>query len=427
MVKLRSNFLGGSIYPIVFLLTSVLCHAEIQILDQVVAVVEDDVVLSTELRERLESIKESVKARDLEQPPEDVLIRETLDALILESIQLQLAKRAGVRISDSMLDSAMQRIAASNQLSLAEFRVAITEQGGSYDMMRQQVLREMIIQRVQSGNVNRRIQITEQEITNFLETEDGQRLIQPEYRIIQGLLAISQDENKIEKKKKKDYADKLFNRISKGESFEKVISEADEYPFSGGDLGWRKLEDLPSIFVELAPTLDPGETIKTISPNGIHLVYMAESRGRQKIVTQTKASHILIKTSEVRTEDQARKLLENIKSEVENDREFSDLARQHSEDIGSASEGGSLGWIRSGQMVPEFENTMDSTRIGVISIPFKSQFGWHILKVDDRQRKDITDEMKRNKIAEFLHNRKYQEELDAWLQKIRDEAFVDIK
>jgi len=427
LVKLRSNFLGGSIYPIFFLLTSVLCHAEIQILDQVVAVVEDDVVVSTELRERLESIKDSVKARGLEQPPEDVLIRETLDALILESIQLQLGKRAGVRISDSMLDSAMQRIAASNQLSPAEFRAAITEQGGSYDMMRQQVLREMIIQRVQSGNVNRRIQITEQEITNFLETEDGQRMIQPEYRIIQGLLAISQDEDKIEKKKKKDYADKLFNRISKGESFEKVISEADEYPFSGGDLGWRKLGDLPSIFVELAPTLGPGETIKTISPNGIHLVYMAESRGRKKAITQTKASHILIKTSEVRTEDQAKKLLENIKSDLENDKEFSDLARQHSEDIGSTSEGGSLGWIRSGQMVPEFENTMDSTRIGAISIPFKSQFGWHILKVDDRQEKDITDEMKRNKIAEFLHNRKYQEELDAWLQKIRDEAFVDIK
>ena len=427
MVKLRSNFLGGSIYPIVFLLTSVLCHAEIQILDQVVAVVEDDVVVSTELRERLESIKDSVKARGLEQPPEDVLIRETLDALILESIQLQLGKRAGVRISDSMLDSAMQRIAASNQLSPAEFRVAITEQGGSYDMMRQQVLREMIIQRVQSGNVNRRIQITEQEITNFLETEDGQRLIQPEYRIIQGLLAISQDENKIEKKKKKDYADKLFNRISKGESFEKVISEADEYPFSGGDLGWRKLEDLPSIFVELAPTLGPGETIKTISPNGIHLVYMAESRGREKTIIQTKTSHILIKTSEVRNEEQAKKLLENIKSEVKNGKEFSDLARQHSEDIGSASEGGSLGWLRSGQMVPEFENTMDSTKIDAISIPFKSQFGWHILKVDDRQEKDITDEMKRNKIAEFLHNRKYQEELDAWLQKIRDEAFVDIK
>ncbi len=426
-MRLRSIFLGGSTYPIVFLLTSVLCRAEIQMLDQVVAVVEDDVILSTELRERLESIKDGVKARGLEQPPEDVLMRETLDALILESIQLQLGNRAGVRVSDSVLDSAMQRIAASNQLSLAEFRTAITGQGGSYDIMRQQVRREMIIQRVQSGNVNRRIQITEQEITNFLETDDGQRMIQPEYRIIQGLLAISQDENKIEKKKKKDYADKLFNRISKGESFEKVISEANKYPFSGGDLGWRKLDDLPSIFVELAPTLDPGKTMKTTSPNGIHLVYMAESRGREKTITQTKASHILINTSEVRTEEQAKKLLENIKSEVKNGKEFSDLARQHSEDIGSASEGGSLGWIRSGQMVPEFENTMDSTKIGAISIPFKSQFGWHILKVDDRQKKDITDEMRRNKIAEFLHNRKYQEELDAWLQKIRDEAFVDIK
>jgi len=427
LVKLRSIFLGSSTYPIVLLLTSVLCRAEVQILDQVVAVVEDDVVLSTELRERLESIRDGIKARGLEQPPEDVLIRETLDALILESIQLQLGKRAGVRISDSMLDSAMQRIAASNQLSLTEFRAAITGQGGSYDMMRQQVLREMIIQRVQSGNVNRRIQITDQEITNFLETDDGQRMIQPEYRIIQGLLAISQDENKIEKKKKKDYADKLLKRISKGESFEKVISEADEYTFSGGDLGWRKLEDLPSIFVELAPTLDPGKTIKTTSPNGIHLVYMAESRGREKTITQTKASHILVKTSEVRTEVQAKNLLENIRSEVKNGKEFSDLARQHSEDIGSASEGGKLGWIRSGQMVPEFENTMDSTEVGAISIPFKSQFGWHILKVDGREEKDITDEMKRNKIAEFLHNRKYQEELDAWLQKIRDEAFVDIK
>ena len=274
------------------------CYAEIQILDQVVAVVDDDVVLSSELHERLDSIRDGIKARGLEQPPEDTLIRETLDALILESIQLQLANRAGVRISDSMLDSAMDRIAVSNQLSLAEFRLAIADQGGSYDMMRQQVLREMIIQRVQSGNVNRRIQITQQEITNFLETEDGQRMIQPEYRIIQGLLTISQNDNKVEKKSKNDYADALFARISKGESFEKVLSEADKYPFTGGDLGWRKLEDLPSIFVNLAPTIEPGETIKTISPNGIHLVYMAESRGRKKIVNQTKASHILIKTSE---------------------------------------------------------------------------------------------------------------------------------
>ncbi len=427
MVKLRSIIFGYIRYQVLFLLTSALCHAEIQILDQVVAVVEDDVVLSSELRERLDSIKDSIQGRGLEQPPEDILIRETLDALILESIQLQLGKRAGVRISDAMLDSAMQRIAASNQLSLAEFRVAITEQGASYDVTRQQVLREMIIQRVQSGNVNRRIQITQQEITNFLDTDDGQRMIQPEYRIIQALLAISTEDSKAEKKKKQAYVNKLLNRISEGESFEDVVGGAVEYPFTGGDLGWRKLEDLPSIFVDLAPTLDPGETLKTTSPNGLHLVYMAESRGRKTIVDETKASHILIKISEIKTEKQAKRLLETIKSQAESGEEFSDLARQYSEDIGSASEGGSLGWIRSGQMVPEFENTMDSTEISTISIPFKSQFGWHVLKVNDRRKKDVTDEIQRNKIAEFLHNRKYQEELDAWLQKIRDEAFVDIK
>ncbi len=406
---------------------SVYCAGETQVLDQVVAIVDDDVVLSSELRERLDSVREGIQARGLEQPPEDVLIRQTLDALILESIQLQLGNRAGVRIPDAMLDSAMQRIASSNNLSLEQFRVAISEQGSSYNVMRRQVKREMIIQRVQSGNVNQRIQITPDEITNFLDTDDGQRLIQPEYRIIQALLAISPEEKPLAKKEKEEYIDYLLSRIMSGEKFEKVVGSADKYPVTGGDLGWRKLEDLPSIFVELAPSLDPGNTIKTRSSSGFHLVYMAESRGGKTIVDQTSASHILIKPSEIKTEGQAEEILISLKSQLEYGEQFKELAIAYSEDIGSASEGGNLGWIRAGQMVAEFENMMNATEIGGISLPFRSQFGWHIIKVNDRRKKDVTEEAQRNIIAEVLHDRKYNEELDAWLQKIRDEAFVDIK
>jgi peptidyl-prolyl cis-trans isomerase SurA len=405
-------------------------QAATEMLDQVVAVVDDDVIMASELRERLAAVTENIKAQEAEAPPEDVLIRETLDRLILESIQLQMGDRYGVRISDAQLDAAMARIAAQNRLTPEQFAALLEQEGRSFAELRENIEREMIIQRVQQGNVNQLIQISDQEVANYLSTEEGQKLVQPEYRIVHALLPISSEASAAEIEKSREYCEGLVKRIQGGESFEAVISASpDEYTFTGGDLGWRKLADLPSIFQDVAPTLKRGETADLFqSPSGWHIVRMADQRGGGDLtISQTKVRHILVKPSEILTDDQARQRMVDIKARIAAGEDFEALAREFSEDIGSAAEGGELGWTSPGQMVPEFENTMASTEIGVVSPPFRSQFGWHILEVLDRREKDMSDEMRRAQVEEFLHNRKYQEELDAWLRKIRDEAFVDIK
>lgn len=414
---------------LLLLTTSGVGHAATEMIDQVVAIVDDDVVMASELRERIAMLTETLRARDMEMPPEDELIRETLDRLILERIQLQMGERFGVRISDAQLDSAMTRVAAQNRMNLQQFRQALEQEGRSYPEMRENLRRELVVQRVQSGNVNQRIQITEQEINNYLSTEEGQKMVQPEYRIVHALLPLPSDASDGEVESARRYAQDLVDRVRAGESFDTVIAGAEgDYSFSGGDLGWRKRSDLPSIFQEVATELTSGETADPFrSPSGFHLVTMNDRRGVAATINQTRVRHILIKPSEILTDTQAREKAAGLKERIESGEDFGTLARQFSEDIGTAAEGGDLGWTSPGQMVPEFENAVDSTEIGSISAPVKTQFGWHILEILERREKDMTEEMRRAQIREFLHSRKYQEELDAWLRKIRDEAFVDIK
>jgi peptidyl-prolyl cis-trans isomerase SurA len=404
-------------------------QAAMETLDQVVAIVDDDVILASELRERVSALTQSMQSRGMDLPPEDEIIRETLDRLILESIQLQLGLRVGVRISDQQLDAAIEGIAAQNGMSVEQFREALEQQGQSYAGMREQVRREMIIQRVQAGNVNQRIQITPKEVDNFLATEDGRKLTQAEYHLLHALLPVSPEASPEQVAAAQAQVEKLLRQIRAGQPFEQVIrSSTGQYTFSGGDLGWRKTEDLPSLFANVAPSMAKGATSDPIrSASGFHLIYMQDKRGGEQIVNQTKARHILVKPSEILTDEQARDLVASLRARALADEDFGDLAREFSEDIGSAAEGGELGWTSPGQMVPEFEQAMNDTPVGAISEPVRTQFGWHIVLVEDRRQQDMTSEALRNKAADFLHKRKYQEELDAWLQQVRDEAFVDIK
>jgi peptidyl-prolyl cis-trans isomerase SurA len=404
-------------------------RAETVMLDQVVAIVDDDIVLASELRERLASVTESLEARGVELPPEDVLIRETLDRLILDSIQLQKGTRVGIRISDAQLNAAMQRIAAQNRMTPEQFRAAVEQQGQSYAEMREQVRREMIIQRVQAGNVNQRIQISEQEVDNFLATAEGQKLTRPEYHLLHALLPLSSSASDAEVAAARAEVERLLGRIRAGAPFEQVIgASGGRYTFRGGDLGWRNAADLPSLFADIAPGLARGETSDPIrSDSGFHLIYMADKRGGQQVVNQTRVSHILIKPSEILDDEQAREKVAALKARAEGGEDFATLAREYSDDIGSAQEGGDLGWTSPGQMVPEFEQAMAATPVGAISDPVRTPFGWHILQVQERRKQDMTDEAIRAKAMDYLHNRKYQEELDAWLRQIRDEAYVDIK
>ena len=404
-----------------------LASAQIEVLDQVVAIVDDDIILASELQERVKGVRSTMESRGVEVPSDDVLIRETLDRLILDSIQLQLADRYGVRIPDQQLDEAMTRLARQNGLTLEQFRIALEQSGQSYTAAREGLRDDLAIQRVQQGNVMRNINISEQEIDNFLTTEEGEAMTQPEYQVVQALLSISRGEDAAETAAKEAYVNKVLSNIQLGQPFEQAVSGTEPYAFTGGDLGWRKLGDIPSMFADTVPTLIVGEVAKVRSSSGFHLVYLADAVGGEQLVRQTDVRHILVKPTEVLNEQAAEDLVVELRARIEGGEDFGELARQYSDDIGSATEGGNLGWTNPGQMVPEFEATMAGTAEGSISQPFRSKFGWHILEVKARRDKDFSGEVRRNQVAGYIRDQKYQEELDAWLRKIREEAFVDIK
>ena len=401
--------------------------AQIEVLDQVVAIVDDDIILASELQERVKGVRSTMESRGVEVPSDDVLIRETLDRLILDSIQLQLANRYGVRIPDQQLDEAMTRLARQNGLTLEQFRTALEQSGQSYAAAREGLRDDLAIQRVQQGNVMRNINISEQEIDNFLTTEEGEAMTQPEYQVVQALLSISRGEDAAEIAAKEAYVDEVLSNIQSGQPFEQAVSGTEPYAFTGGDLGWRKLGDLPSMFADTVPTLTVGEVTSVRSSSGLHLIYLADAVGGEQLVRQTDVRHILVKPTEVLNEQAAEDLVVELRARIEGGEDFGELARQYSDDIGSATEGGNLGWTNPGQMVPEFEATMAGTAEGSISQPFRSEFGWHILEVKARRDKDFSVEVRRNQVAGYIRDQKYQEELDAWLRKIREEAFVDIK
>jgi len=433
MLALGVRCLRHSLSPLVSIAALTLAvqaapvFAQIEMLDRVVAIVDDDIILTSELQESLETVRATLEARGVEMPEDEVLVRETLDRLILDSIQMQLANRYGVRIPDQQLDEAMTRLARQNGLTLEQFRVALEQSGQNYAMMREDLRDDLAIQRVQQGNVMRNINISEQEIDNFLTTEEGEAMTQPEYRVIQALLASSKSDARDEAEAKEAYVDQLLASIEAGQAFEEAVSATGSYTLTGGDLGWRKLGDIPSMFAEVVPTLSIGEVAKVKSSSGFHLVYLADALGGERLVKQTDVRHILIKPTEVLDESAAEELAGNLVERIRGGADFGALAKQYSDDIGSAAEGGKLGWTNPGQMVPEFEAAMASATESEVTEPFRSEFGWHILEVLGRRDKDFSGEIQRNQVANYIREQKYQEELDAWLRKIREEAFVDIK
>ncbi|MFA7555298.1 MAG: peptidylprolyl isomerase [Spongiibacteraceae bacterium] len=417
---LISTLLAGSLS-----LHSTSVNAELQALDQVVAIVDDDVVLASELRERIQQVMANIQKSGKQAPPMEDIQREILDQLILENIQLQMAYRAGVRISDAQLNDSMARIAQQNQMDLAQFKATLEQDGLSYNSTREQIRTEMMLQRVQQGNVNQRIQITDQEINNLLASEEGKSMTAPEYRMLHTLIPVPSGASNADIEKARGVASALYQRIQNGESYEKVMGSN---KLAINDLGWRKAAELPTLLSGLTTEISKDETAPPVqSASGFHLVKLLSSRGDGQVIAQAKARHILLKPSAIRDDAATEAEIKKLRQKILNGADFAELAREYSEDIGSALEGGDLGWTSPGQLVGAFQQTMDNTAIGDISPAFRSEFGWHILQVQERRDKDVTEDIRRNIARNYLHQRKYDEELQTWLQKIRDEAYVDFK
>lgn len=418
---------------IAFLLSAVSIGtvAQVAILDRVVAIVDEDVVLESEVQQRLASIYTQVQKSGTQLPPEEILSQQVLERLISERLQLNMGYSAGIRITDEEINDAMNRIAASNQLTMEQYAQQIHSTGSTLSAVREDIRSEMILSRVQQGFVMRRINISRQELDNFLSSEEGRFMTSPDVNIGHILLPVPSGASTDDANVILESAQNLFSQIKGGTDFKQlaIANSADQTALQGGDLGWRKMAQLPGVFIEAVEKLEAGSVSEPIrSDAGFHLVKLYERRGGgEQLVEQHFARHILIAPNEIRDEETTISQLNDLRERVAAGEDFAALAKEFSEDPGSALNGGELGWSTPGMFVPAFEQTMNSIELQEISAPFLSQFGWHILQVTERRNQDFSDEIMRNRAENLLRQRKYEEELQVWLQEIRDEAFVEIK
>lgn len=400
-------------------------------LDKVIAVVDSDVVMASELNQRMQMVVSQLQANQTQMPAEDVLRSQIIDQLVTESLQLQIGNRVGVDISEAELDAAVERMKQANKLTDEAFAQQLAQDNISINSLREQIRRDMIIDQVQRGSVNRRIRISEQEVENFLKSKQGKFWASPDYNLGHILISLPSTASNEEAKAAEDKAQDIVKRLRDGADFRQlaVAQSQGQNALKGGELGWRKSAQMPDLFSEAIEALEQDGISEPLrSGAGFHILKLYGKRGAQEqVIEQSKVRHILVKPSTILSDDEARQQLTDIRQQIVDGGDFAELAKEHSEDVGSMLSGGDLGWSLPGKFVPEFERTINNSSIGDISQPFRSQFGWHILQVQERRQQDMSETVRINQANRLLRSRRFEEERLNWIQEIRDEAFVEIK
>ena len=402
-----------------FFMMASLISAKIEILDRVAIIVGEGVVLESQVEVMMQNIKKRYSEQGAALPPDEVLLEQVHERLIIQELQLQMADRAGIRVSDTELNASFQNIAQSNQLSLEEFIETIESEGESYKDLREQVREEMIIQRVQRGRVGREIDITEQELNGFLATEGVINQLSPELFVRQ--ILVSSEKQAVD----------LIQEINDGGDFAELAKSKSKSNNAavGGEMGWRNLADMPSLFASALKGKKKGFISDPLEAgSGFYILKLEDKRGDLvRFEEQWNVRHILMMETKLRDEMFTRKELEDVRNRVLAGEDFSLLAREFSEDPGSASRGGDLDWLSLGTTAPAFEKMMLASPIDEISPVFESEFGFHFLQVLDKRTEDLTDEVIKDRAYGILFSRKFDEELENTLRTIRSEAFVEFK
>src|SRR5690554_4068947 len=411
---------------------SLAVQAERKLLDRVVAIVDDDVILQTQLEARVNTIVGRLSAQGTGLPPRQMLEQRVLEQLIAESVQLQMADKMGMRISDNELNETLANIARSNGMTMAQFESQLAEEGVTYQQAREQIRNEMLTSRVQQRQVGNRVRITDNEVENYLQAQAGAGSDGAEYRLAYIFIQVDEPGNEASVRQARNLADNLRQQILDGRDFREVaVAESDaSNALEGGDMGWRSERQLPSLVAPVVPELEVGIPSEVLENNsGFHMVMVMEKRGgtQKQVIQQNRVRHILIRPSEAITDTEAEATIRELSQQLQDGADFAVLARQYSDDPVSGSDGGNLGWVSPGQMVPAFEQAMQEASVGEYKGPFRSQFGWHILQVEERRQKDVSGEMKEAEARQAIYQRKFEMEMQNWLREIRDEAFVEFK
>ncbi len=404
--------------------------AAADVLDEAVALVDDDVVLKSELDRRVDTVRRDLTARNIKLPPDNILRQQVLDRLISDNVQMQMARRAGVRVSDQELAQVVENIAKDSKMTAEQFRLKLAADGVNYEIFREDLRSEIQISRVRQGAVARRVFISEQEVDAMVAAIAAEGENRTEYHLGHILLAISENASTEEIRELSERAAALVKQLREGADFAElaIANSAGQEALQGGDFGWKTGNQLPTLFASTAKLLKAGEVADPVrSASGLHILKLFDSRGNERVVVQqTKARHILVKPTTILSETEAEQKIRDLLAQVKAGADFAELAKKNSDDPGSANQGGDLGWSNPGMFVPIFEQTMATLQPGQISEPFRSEFGWHFLQVVERRDDDQTDERKRNQAYRMLQNRKFEEEVEAWVREIRDQAFIKI-
>jgi peptidyl-prolyl cis-trans isomerase SurA len=404
----------------------------IETIDRIVAVVNENVVTRYELNEVLKATIRQLQKQGVQPPAPAVLEKQLLERIILNRVQLQLAKETGLTVSDAELDQTLRRIAQENKLSMPEFYTALERDGISFNRFRDEIRDEIILVRLKEREVNNRVNVTEGEVDNFLHSQGGSSSQDDEYRLAHILIQVPEQANVSQLADRQLRAEAALTKLKNGADFAQVAAEFSEASdaMQGGLLDWRPGAQLTKKFAEILAPMKPGEITPVIqTQNGLHILKLVDRRNQKAgatMVEQTHARHILIKISELTSEADARRRIMELKERLDHGGKFEELAKLHSED-GSAPSGGDLGWVSPGDTVPEFEQAMKTLKPGQISEPVQTPFGWHVIQVLEHRTQDVSQERQRQSARQAIRARKADAAFQEWLQRLRDRAYVEYR
>ncbi|MGH8196389.1 MAG: peptidylprolyl isomerase [Woeseiaceae bacterium] len=403
-----------------------------EFLDSIAAVVNEGVVLTSELNRQTAAISERALAQGLQLPPPSVLREQVLERLVLEQIQIQRADRIGIQISDQMLNTAIARIAAEQKISFEQLPELLEQEGIDYAAYRSDMRRQLVLDQLRQIDVASRISVSPREIQQCLADLEDNAVVNSEYDLSHILISVPPSATSEQFAEAETEASYVYQQLQSGADFgEMAVRYSDsENALEGGNLGWRNGDRLPTIFTDVIANLEAGEYSQPIrAVSGFHLVKVNDVRGvnQHSEVEQMKIRHILITPNELIDDETAKQRLEDAVAKIKDGEDFGELAKLLSDDPGSANEGGEMGWKGPGTFVPEFEEVAKNAEIGVVTEPFKTRFGWHILEVEDRRTYDNTEDLKESNCVQRVRNSKLAEETELWVRRLRDEAYVDIR
>ena len=405
-------------------------QAKEEMLDKVAAIVNGGVVLESEVQDLLKNIKQQSEKNNQALPSDSALRTQVMDKLINDSLIVQIGERIGVQVSDAQLDQTIANMAKENKLTLSQFRQAIISDGEDYEKYRENVRIELISGEVRRNSVRRRIYISPQEVSNLLELMQEQTNNDVEYHLGHILIEFPSDATQAEMITSKERANKVIELLNNGSNFTKIAiaSSGGTNALKGGDLGWKNINEMPTLFSELIAGKNKDAVVGPIRTGlGFSIVKVLDVRGRKVVeVEEVKASHILIKPSIILSEAKAEAQLQDMLNKINaGEAKFADLAKEFSEGPTSVR-GGDLGWADPNSYDPAFKNALASMKVGEYHKPFRSSFGWHIAQLNDRRIVDATSQMNEKRVYQILHNRKFGVESDRWIKETRDEAYIEI-